>query len=226
MTYPVINLVCTRATQGDFMALQRWYSDHVLLLMAAPELAQASLYRCTASLQGAAPDYACVYEFADHAAFLRYEHGEPKAAAAVLTDAAPGRSSIEIVQRTQYARFLNQRWSRPELGALRSELGLCLQIADAPQLSVQRWLADALHQLHACSPLLAAQCYVGCDVDRALGDQVWLKVDSASASVQAVWQALQWMLLENKQESGYGQRPDHCSILWAAQLQPLSRWNR
>jgi hypothetical protein len=254
MSHPVINLVTTRATQGDHMALQRWYSDHVGLLMAAPELAQATLYRCThlhnmhtTHLQGAGPDYACVYAFADHEAFLRYEHGQPKAAAGLLTDAAPGRSSVEIVQRVQYARFLHRRWYRPrppswsEGADSRSELGLCLKMAQADQfanqlmdphvdpLSTQRWLADVLQQLHACSPLVAAQAYMRVDAP----DQVWMKLQAQSASLQPlsqVLQALQWLLESAEPTPGFGQRPDGgttpYTIEWAAQLQRLSRWRR
>jgi hypothetical protein len=218
-----VNLVCTQLRHGGDLAAQRWYSDHVQLLLTAPELQQATLYRCTQSLQGQTPDYACIYDFASPEAFEAYEHGQPKAQAGLLTDAAPGRDSLHIVQRTQYARFLNRQWHRPELGGEGCVLLLCLHAAQATALATQRWLADGLHQLHACTALQGAQVYAGL----ISSDALFLKLDLASPSALQAWEMLQLLLQQGTQATqGFGQAPPSYTVQWVAQMRPLTRWQR
>jgi hypothetical protein len=217
---PSINLVCTRLTQGEHAIAHRWYSDHVQLLLSAPELQQATLYRCTTALQGSAPDYACIYDFSSHEEFLRFEHGEPKAQARELTNAAPGRDRLEIVQREQYSRFLNKRWHRPELGIHKNALLLCLKVPQANALAVQRWIGDGLHQLHACAPLTKACAYM--HVKQA--DSMFLHLETASQSIAPTWEMLQFLLAQGA--SGFGQAPASWAVQWAAQMHAVTSWRR
>ncbi len=89
------NLVSTRSTDGDHVALQRWYSDHVGILWGCDSLLSATLLRRETS-EGNEADYICCYGFPDEAGFLVYEHGPARQAAItaagyepVLFDAVP-----------------------------------------------------------------------------------------------------------------------------------------
>lgn len=219
LTSPTINLVCTRCLDGNHIALQRWYADHVHLLLAAPELQQAQLFRVAQPLAGKPPDYFCMYEFASLAAFDAFEHGQPKARATELTNAAAGRSSIEIVQRTQYVRWLHGQWPAPshEQGTT-WRLAACLQSDAAWALDAQRWLADHLQALRSCAPLIGAQAYSG----QAQAQQCFIALDFAGGDAQAIWPMLQTLLA---QPALYGQAPT-VQTLWAASAAPVQAWLR
>jgi hypothetical protein len=214
---PTINLVSTRCTDGNHLALQRWYADHVHLLLAAPELQRVQLFRCGQPLAGLPPDYFCVYEFANRDAFQAFEHGQPKAQAAQLTNAAAGRSSIEIVQRTQYLRWLHRQWPSHQ----QSEpwrLAICLQSEGAWTLDAQRWLADQLQALRACAPLLRAQGFV--QHDQAV--QAHIALDFAGDQAENVWPLLQELFAL---PGLYGQTQT-LQINWAASASPVQAWLR
>lgn len=229
---PTINLVCTRCTDGNHIALQRWYADHVHLLLAAPELQQAQLFRCTQPLTGQPPDYICMYAFASVEAFEAFEHGQPKQQATELTNTAAGRSSIEIVQRAQYARKLHRQWPAPSSpGSPNWGLVACLQSASSWTLATERWLADQLQALRACTPLIAAQAYVHASVQaRArLGEQrdqttsCFIVLDFAGGDAQSIWLLLQDQLA---QSALYGQAPPSLRFDWAATASWQQSWLR
>ena len=219
MSKPAVNLVCTRATDGNHIALSRWYADHVHLLLAAPELCQATLHRCNEPLAGLPPDYFCIYEFASHDDFLAFEQGQPKARATELTNAATGRSSIEIVQRTQYLRWLHRKWPAPakEHGSI-WHLAVCLNSDAGWTLDTQRWLADHLQALQSCSPLICAQAFCGASEK----NQAFIMLDFAGGDAKAIWQLLQDQLC---QRALYGQSPQ-LETVWAASAAALQEWLR
>jgi hypothetical protein len=215
-----INLVCTRCTDGNHIALGRWYADHVHLLLAAPELRQATLHRCTQPLTGQPPDYFCIYEFTSHDDFLAFEHGKPKAQATELTNAASGRNSIEIVQRTQYQRWLHRKWPAPAQTSSREQsapwrLAACLNSETGWTLDAQRWLADHLQALQSCAPLVCAQVF-------ASEGQAFIALDFAGGDAKAVWQLLQdqWA-----QAALYGQAQP-LQTHWAASSEKRQAWLR
>jgi hypothetical protein len=219
MPKPIINLVCTRCTDSNHIALQRWYADHVHLLLAAPELQQAQLFRCTQALAGQPPDYFCVYNFASMQAFDTFEQGESKAKATELTNVAAGRASIEIVQRTQYVRWLYRQWA-----ALTSapnstwRLAVCLQSDALWSLDAQRALADQLQALRSYSPIVSAQAYT----QHQQASQAFLVLDFEGGDALAVWEMLQ---LQFAQPSLYGSAPS-LQIHWAASASPVQAWLR
>lgn len=219
LTSPTLNLVCTRCIGGNHLALQRWYADHVHLLLTAPELQQAQLFRVVQPLEGQPPDYFCMYEFASRAAFEAFEHGQPKAQATELTNAAAGRNSVEIVQRTQYARWLHRQWPAPahEQGTP-WRLAACLQSDAAWSLDAQRWLADQLQALRSCAPLIGAQVYAG----QTQAQQCFITLDFSAGDAQAIWPMLQAMLA---QPALYGQA-QAVQTLWAARAAPVQAWLR
>ena len=216
---PAINLVGTRCTNGNHLALRRWYGDHVHLLLAAPELQEAQLHRCTQIFQGAAPDYFCIYSFANHDDFLAFEHGQPKAQATQLTNAAEGRSSIEIVQRTQYQRWLHRHWPAPS-GKQSSiwRLAVCIQTEAAWSLDAQRGLADQLQALQSCSPMVCTQVYSNLGV----AHQAFIALDFSGGDAASVWPLLQHFL---GQPAMYGQ-PMYVQIDWAARAELVQAWLR
>ncbi len=219
LSSPVINLVSTRCTDGQHLALQRWYADHVHLLLAAPELQRAQLYRCTLPLAGEPPDYFCVYEFQSLDAFAAFEHGQPKARATALTNAAQGRSSIEIVQRRQYVRWLHRSWPAPRAQlAAPWRLAACISGAQGWALDAQRWLADQLQALRGCAPLLRAQAFVQQDQPA----HAFLALDLEGADAQSVWPLLQDIMAH---PSLYGQAQE-LTISWAASASPVQAWLR
>jgi hypothetical protein len=218
-----INLVCTRATDGNHIALQRWYADHVHLLLGAQQLQQAQLFRCTQPLFGQPPDYFCMYEFDNIAAFEAFEHGEPKAQASELTNAAAGRSSIEIVQRTQYERWLHRQWAAPTSAPPPApsqtwRLAVCLQSDAAWSLDAQRALADQLQALCSCAPLAHAQAYA----QHGDAAQLFLALDFAGDHADHVFALFNELLA---QPSLFGQKRK-LSMVWASKAQFIQAWLR
>jgi hypothetical protein len=104
-----INIVCTRAKQGDHANLHRWYNDHVHILMGFAALEKATLYRRVEGAENAtqpgAPDYLCVYEFANQADFMAFETSAARARARQILEGGWGLNGIEITGRTQYQRL-------------------------------------------------------------------------------------------------------------------------
>jgi hypothetical protein len=219
MAAPLINLVSTRCTDGNHLALRRWYADHVHLLLGAPELQQAWLYRCGKTLSGEPPDYFCMYEFASLQAFEAFEHGEPKAQATLLTNAAAGRSSIEIVQRVQYARQIHRQWASTVASSKAWRLAASFLCEDGWSLEKERWLADHLEALRACTPLVAAQAYVS----PAQPTKGFIALDFVGGDASDVWQLLQDQF---SQVSLYGQSPESLRFEWAAMAQWQQTWLR
>ncbi len=179
---PAINLVCTRCVDGDHAALQRWYNDHLHLLLRAPELRLATLYRRVGEAAGA-PDYFCVYDFDSRAAFLAFEHGEAMAESRVATQAARGWGSIEIVQRTQYQRWLRRQWAAPQVPAGQAPVFLAASLTAEPAAGalpqreqLVRWMNDRLHTTAPGWPLRAASMYLGAE-----GREVFVLLECAAA---------------------------------------------
>jgi hypothetical protein len=172
----------------------------VQLLLAAPELQQALIYKCTESLTGNSPDYFCIYEFASAAEFLAFELGEAKANANELTNLATGRDSIEIVQRTQYTRWLNSQWPRAEPYENCWRLTVCLTSSCDWTLEEKRWLADRLQMLRAETPLMSAQAFTQQDET----SQALLALDFAGGSTKRIWQLAQELLTHT---SIFGKKP-------------------
>jgi hypothetical protein len=104
-----INLVCTRAKQGDHANLHRWYNDHVHILMGFAALEKATLYRrvegAKNAAQASAPDYLCVYAFPNQADFMAFETSAARARARRILEGGWGLNGIEITGRTQYQRL-------------------------------------------------------------------------------------------------------------------------
>ncbi len=172
--HAVINLVCTRCTDDNHMALQRWYNDHVQLLMVSSELRAAALLRLdqtTASI-----NYLCLYQFADLAEFDAFDSGDVMRQVRDLSNAALGRSSVEIIKRTQYKRVLHRRWPARRCGSVQASLfvlssddlgenGLAKKslaeksLAEKSLAEAVRWLNDVLYALHLAQPLQSAEIY-------------------------------------------------------------------
>jgi hypothetical protein len=214
-----INLVCTRCTDANHIALQRWYADHVHLLLSAIELRKAALHRCREPLAGQPPDYFCIYEFASHDEFLAFEHGQPKAQATELTNAAAGRRSIEIVQRAQYLPWLHRQWPAPSNQQARLwRLAACIDNETGWTLDAQRWLADHLQALQSCTPLTAAQVYS----HQSRENQAFMVLDFVGGDASSIWLLIQDQL---DQPALYG-GPQLLSTQWAASAEQLQTWLR
>ena len=214
-----INLVCTRCVDGNHLALQRWYADHVHLLLAAPQLQQAQLYRSTQPLLGQTPDYFCMYAFASMEAFDTFEHGQPKAHATELTNAAAGRSSVDIVQRNQFERWLHRAWPAPQTCQSVAWRMAAYLASDTPwALPAQRWWADHLQALQVCAPLVRAQMFSQRgDAGRAL-----LVLDFAGNEPQSVWHLLQ----EQLNRPALHGAAQAVQTQWAMAAQPIQSWMR
>jgi hypothetical protein len=216
--HPVINLVCTRSIDGNHAVLQRWYADHVLLLLASPQLRGAQLHSCTRSLHDKPPDYICAYEFANRADFEQFETGKEKLQATELTNAAAGRSAVEIVQRVQYVRRLHRRFGDAPAIAPQG-LWLQLHICQVQPEASTRWLADALQEARSVMPLQSAQLMAGIQET-----QLWqLHVGLGSCDVQHAFEVLRTLF---QQPAQYGQAPDQWQVQWAAASTPVMQWLR
>jgi quinol monooxygenase YgiN len=155
----LVNLVGTRAVRGEHEALLRWYADHVYQLMAFDGLLGAALHRRCAAHE-TAPEYLCLYDFADRAAFDAYECSEVHAAAARDRAAGWGRDGIEITVRTQFERLYWSQTAAPQPLATVHALRATPQHERAlAALAIERGAAShAL--LRAAAPATAVADYV------------------------------------------------------------------
>ncbi len=207
-----INLVCTRCTNGDHASLQRWYNDHAQLLMASKELQSAELLRCL--LPGSSIDYFCLYRFANLADFNTFEGSTVMAQVRNLSNAALGRSSVEIVKRTQYERVLHRRWL-PKQGGQASQIQVCVMaLPQGHDAQTTRWLNDALYALHLKCPLHSAQIYAA---RLQAGSEIIVLLQSADAKPLP----LDWHTLE----SPYAPRPS-IELIWQAPCEIIAQWLR
>jgi hypothetical protein len=172
----------------------------VQLLLTAPELQKALIYKCTESLSGNPPDYFCIYEFSDNADYLAFELGEHKAIATKITNAATGRDSIEILQRTQYTRWLNNQWPRIEPYKNYWRLAVCVTSSCDWTLEEKRWLADRFQMLRAETPLVSAQVFA----QNNKTSEVFLALDFDGSNPKQVWQLARELLTQN---SNFGRMP-------------------
>lgn len=223
MHAPAINLVCTRCTDGNTLALQRWYADHVHLLLLAPELLGATLHCCAQSLHGLPPDYFCIYDFANHDDFISFERSPHKAQATELTNVAAGRASVDIVQRTQYTRWLHRQWPmRQAASAGRWVLAVNMMLDLATEagwpLAAQRWLADCLQALKSCTPLLVAQVFGA----QNKSGEAFMLLEFDQGDAANIWSILQVTL---SQEALYG-AASSLQMRWACSAGVLQAWRR
>ncbi len=205
----VINLVCTRCIDGNHTDLQSWYNDHAQLLMASNALQSAELYRLQQTT--AAIDYFCMYHFNQLEEFRAFDAGDVMAQVRDLSHAAPGRSSIEIVKRTQYERLLHRCWGTEQAGFLQAGL-YTLETELAQQ--AMRWLNDALYALHGKHPLQSAQVYA--KVADSKTELFVLLQAASSAPLPLDWHVWQ---------SQYAPPQDMQSI-WQAQAERIAQWLR
>jgi hypothetical protein len=206
---PAINLVFTRCTDNNTVALERWYNDHAQLLMASPALQSAELFKMVGNTAGI--DYFCLYHFQKLSDFAAFDSGEVMAQVRDLSNAAPGRSSIDIVKRTQYERVLHRQW--PQSNDEEGLLTACLLVIKPSQLDlVLRWLNDVLYGLHISHGLQTAQVYA-VHIDGAL--ELFMLLQS-SASIPAQWLT---------SPSDFAPHPD-VKLMWQAQALLVAQWMR
>jgi hypothetical protein len=221
MRNPVINLVCTRTTAGDHTALQRWYADHVQLLLGTEQLGKAQLFRSNAlagELQAHEPEYVCVYDFESLAGFNAFESSEEKARAGELTNSAVGRSSVEIVQRTQFERWINRRYEPSD----QTYWALQMRGALTPSLDLTRACADVIEQLRSECAFSSAQVF-----GHAQG--IFVPVGHASSRAGAVQKlARTWhqAWAQASQQPVYGRLPTDLTMTWSLQLHAHTQWLR
>jgi hypothetical protein len=206
--YPAINLVSTRCVDGNHQALQRWYNDHAQLLMVSKELQGAELHRVKGS--AGMVDYFCLYHFEVLERFAAFDSGDVMAEVRDLSNAAPGRSSIEIVKRTQYQRVLNRRWaSEPAVG----EQAILLELHDDSLPQTIRWLNDVVYALHLLHQLQAVQVYVA---QMPTCTELFVLIQQGSQPLPENW-------LDVK--SPFAERGS-LRIVWQAQAERIGRWLR
>lgn len=204
-----INLVCTRCTNEHHADLQRWYNDHAQLLMASDQLQSAELFRLNETASSI--DYFCLYHFAQLEDFNAFDTGEVMAKVRNLSNAAPGRSSIEIVKRTQYERLLHRRWGTAQGGVVQAGMYM---LAGSSAKDAVRWLNDALYALHLKHPLQSAQMYATALTDPA---EIFVLLQSeAPEPLPLDWHAL---------ETEYAPRPA-VEPIWQAQAEHIAQWMR
>ncbi|MBS7807414.1 hypothetical protein [Variovorax sp. PCZ-1] len=202
---PAINLVCTRCTDGNHAALQRWYNDHAQLLMASEALRSAELYQLESTT--AAIDYFCLYHFDQLDAFEAFDSGDVMSHVRELSQAAPGRSSIDIVKRTQYERVLHRRWNAEQGISVQASL---LSLESASLHEATRWLNDVLYGLHLQQPLQSAQVYA---MQQGKHSELFVLLET-SRRLPTDWHA---------QESIYAARAD-LRCIWQMQARRIAAW--
>ncbi|MFM7331811.1 MAG: hypothetical protein ACKO1L_09145 [Brachymonas sp.] len=205
---PAINLVCTRCTDGNHAALQRWYNDHAQLLMACPLLQSAELFQAKAA--NASLDYFCLYHFDKLSDFAAFDSGDVMAQVRDLSNEALGRSSIEIIKRTQYERVLNRNWVSDHSGWYQAVL---LELLGSDLPTTLRWLNDVLYRMHTENALQAAQVYVAQNQEQI---EMLVLFQCAEQAFPSDW--LDW-------RSPYAER-GKINTLWQAKAQRITQWLR
>ncbi len=166
----LFNLVGTNSLDGDHAMLQRWYADHVHLLMRFAGLHHAQLMQRSDVVPGlaapalaapspathpathtSAPQYLCLYEFASAQAFAEFEASPERANAPKLGRPDWMATGIHIVLRQQYTRQVVQRnLQAPHSGTPRllqlHSFSLPAVASSAEQLDAERWLQGGMHQ--------------------------------------------------------------------------------
>jgi hypothetical protein len=204
---PAINLVCTRCTDGNHSGLQRWYNDHAQLLMASPQLQGGELFRLKETTERI--DYLCLYHFASLADFPAFDSGQVMSQVRELSNAAPGRSSIDIVKRTQYERVLHRRWMARDESNVQASL---FQLPSALLPDTVRWLNDVVYALHEAGSVQSLQAYTA-QAGECSELFVLLHTDQA---VPVAW---------HEASSAYVKRPE-LNLLWQSQAQRIAQWLR
>lgn len=209
-----INWVCTRCTNGDHDGLTRWYNDHAQLLLASPQLLRAQLYRVTRAdariAKPTAPDYFCLYHFARLDDFAAFDSGAVMNRVRTLSNAAPGRASVDIVKRTQYVSLLNRQFehSAPTAGVE----AVLLTSATQDPAELVRWLNDVLYELSRRQQMASAQAYWS---QQAQGGELLLILSMNHSP------AADWYLASSPFAKGPSLDP-----VWALSAQPLAAWLR
>jgi hypothetical protein len=206
--FPAINLVCTRCTDDKHADLQRWYNDHAQLLMASPQLQGAELFKMKATT--ASLDYFCLYHFEALERFTAFDSGEVMAQVRDLSNAAPGRSSIEIVKRTQFQRVLNRRWASEPTGG---ELAILLELHDDSLHQTIRWLNDMTYQWHSKQQVQAVQVYAA---QMPTCIELFVLIQQGSQPLPQDW-------LDAK--SPFAERGG-LRVVWQAQAECIGQWLR
>jgi hypothetical protein len=165
--------------------------------MASPELKSAELFKLESAT--ASIDYFCLYHFDGLSDFPAFDSGDVMSQVRELSNAAPGRSSIEIVKRTQYERLLNRRWGSGEGASIQASM---LTLREGSLQEAVRWLNDVLYELHLKILLQSAQVYAAkmsehtelfvilqSEQPVATDWHAWNSAYSTRANIQPVWQA-------------------------------------
>ncbi len=204
-----INLVCTRCLDGNHAALQRWYNDHAQLLMVSDKLQGAELFRLQETT--ARINYLCLYFFKQLNDFKVFDSGDVMRQVRDLSNAAPGRGSIEISKRTQYERLLHRRWSAQQGGSVQASL---LLLPAEQRAQALRWANDAIHQFHLQQPLASAQVYAA---DQGSSVEFFVLIQSAGSAALTV----DWLNMQSPFEA----KPS-IEVAWQSQAISIAQWLR
>lgn len=218
-----INLVATRCKNGDHAALLRWYNDHVHLLMGFPDLLQATLFRQSTNPPTAAPEYACIYEFARHSDFLAFEHSDARARARQVVETGWAREGIAITQRTQYLRLGTRSAGTGRAGEGASFILQCLGLGPGEEQGIARWLSDSVHR--ALAPLANNRIawYRQVDATASGGDALIVAQVPADSGAQAL--APPWWQGTAGPEA-VGASPEPVVLRWQAPYRQVLQWRR
>lgn len=210
------NLVSSRSLDGDHVALQRWYSDHVGILWRCDSLLGATLLRREAA-DGHEADYICCYGFPDEAGFLAYEHGPARQAAAQVIQDGWGRQGITITERRPYRRVWQRRVDAgaalPPRHAIAS-----FELGAGPWDSVSRWLVEQVHGLFTRHGVQSATLLRGAAADDAGGELLLF--------LQAEGELPPWREWLAQAPEAWGQAPASVAPRWFWQGLPVMHWNR
>lgn len=195
--------------------------------MVSYQLQNAELFRLHKTTTSI--NYFCLYHFSRLSDSTAFDSGDVMAQVRDLSNTAPGRSSIEIVRRTQYERVLHRRWpadgtSEGLGGAVQASL---LAIQGHKLQEATRWLNDVLYALHLVQPLQCAQVYATKLADhtelfvllRSTALMPASSVPASSVPASPVPLPLDWHMWA----SPYAQRPS-LQLHWQAQAECVAQW--
>ena len=215
----LINLVATRCVDGDHAMLFRWYNDHVHLLMGCEALREATLYRHRAAVDGAGPEYLCLYTFDSHADFMQFETSDARAQAQAVVRSGWAGTGIQILQRTQFQRL--GRIMDTDTAANGDHRFALLATGPGPRDAVARWLNDRVHATWCDMPGERAW-HRTWGADDAGGDVLVMGPGGnagASGPAFGAW-------IDGPADPAFGAAPATLDVRWQADYTRLRHWSR
>ncbi len=222
----LFNLVCTNSLDGDHATLQRWYADHVHLLLRFDGLRGAHLLAREDVAPGltaasTACHYLCLYAFESPEAFAEFEVSSVRKSAPQLGNAAWMKTGIHIAARQQYQRVTYRANAVNNADAPWQAQSFRLpDSGDA--LATERWLQGGIHAALALPGCVAVHLLRCTQAPEGFADYLALLQTSSNQALPE----LTALSAAHQASLGLGNAPGPSESLWQARYGTVGTLNR